>query len=145
MPVNQREDTQDIAEVLVAYATSIDRRDWTTFRTCFTEDCDIEYEGAGAWIDVEQLTHFMIDAHATMGHTLHRLSSIDVSADGDRARARSYIDAVLMAADGRTGINSIGWYDDQLVRTTDGWRIVRRRYTMVRMVALGSDDDLSGR
>jgi hypothetical protein len=36
-----------------------------------------------------------------------------------------------MAADGQTGFNPIGFYDDELVRTPDGWRIVRRTFTMV--------------
>ena len=137
--------TQDIAEVLVRYASGIDRRDWDLFKTCFTSDCDVEYEGAGAWTRVEAITQFMIDAHDGMGHTLHRISNIAVSVDGDAAQARSYVDAVLMAPDGRSGINSLGWYDDDLVRTTDGWRIRRRRYTMVRLVALGSERDLSER
>ena len=37
----------DIAEVLVRYATGIDRRDWTLFRTCFTDDCDADYGDIG--------------------------------------------------------------------------------------------------
>ena len=77
MSTDDRAAKQDIAEVLVRYATSIDRRDWTSFRTCFTDRCDVEYEGAGSWHDVEAITEFMTAVHAGMGHTLHRVSNLD--------------------------------------------------------------------
>ena len=124
---------QDIAEVLVRYATGIDRRDWDLFRSCFTSDCLAEYEGIGTWQGADAITDFMVTAHAGMGHTMHRISNIaiDVHGDGDRAVARSYVDGILMAADGQTGFNPIGFYDDEFVRTPDGWRITHRTFTMV--------------
>ncbi len=75
----------------------------------------------------------MATAHARMGYTMHRISNIaiDVRADGHRAVARSYVDGILMAADDETGFNPIGFYDDELVNTPDGWRIVHRTFTMV--------------
>ena len=36
-----------------------------------------------------------------------------------------------MGADDAGGAHAAGFYDDDLVRTDDGWRIARRRYTMV--------------
>jgi 3-phenylpropionate/cinnamic acid dioxygenase small subunit len=124
-----------IAEVLVRYATGIDRRDWDLFRSCFASDCLAEYEGIGTWASADAITDFMVTAHAGMGHTMHRISNmaIDVHGDGDggRAVARSYVDGILMAADGQSGFNPIGFYDDELVRTPDGWRIAHRTFTMV--------------
>ena len=54
-----RADKQDIAEVLVRYATGIDRRDWELFRTCFTHDVLAEYDGIDTWTDVDAITAFM--------------------------------------------------------------------------------------
>jgi 3-phenylpropionate/cinnamic acid dioxygenase small subunit len=124
---------QDIAEVLVRYATGIDRRDWDLFRSCFAADCVAEYEAIGTWESADAITDFMVAAHAAMGHTMHRISNIviDVHADGDRAVTRSSVDGILMASDGQTGFNPIGFYDDELVHTPDGWRIARRTFTMV--------------
>jgi 3-phenylpropionate/cinnamic acid dioxygenase small subunit len=124
---------QDIAELLVRYATGIDRRDWELFRSCFTADCLAEYEGIGTWESADAITDFMVSAHAALGHTMHRISNvaIDVHADTDRAVARSYVDGILMAPDGQTGFNPIGFYDDGLVHTADGWRIAHRTFTMV--------------
>jgi 3-phenylpropionate/cinnamic acid dioxygenase small subunit len=124
---------QDIAEVLVRYATGIDRRDWGLFRSCFAADCLAEYEGIGTWESAEAITDFMVTAHAGMGHTMHRISNIaiDLEGAGDRAVARCYLDGILMAADGETGFNPIGFYDDELVLTPDGWRIAHRTFIMV--------------
>jgi hypothetical protein len=47
---------QDIAEVLVRYATGIDRRDWDLFRSCFAADCLAEYEGIGTWESADAVT-----------------------------------------------------------------------------------------
>jgi 3-phenylpropionate/cinnamic acid dioxygenase small subunit len=128
-----REAKQDIAEVLVRYTTGIDRRDWDLFRTCFTEDCRADYGGIGSWRGVDGITGYMVTAHAGMGHTLHRLSNIAVTVAGDVAEARSYVDAVVMAPDGSSGINAMGFYDDDLVRTGGGWRIAERHFTMVHV------------
>jgi 3-phenylpropionate/cinnamic acid dioxygenase small subunit len=124
---------QDIAEVLVRYATGIDRRDWDLFRSCFASDCLAEYEGIGTWDSADAITDFMVTAHAGMGHTMHRISNIaiDVQGDGHRAIARCYVDGTLMAANGDSGFNPVGFYDDELVLTPDGWRIAHRTFTMV--------------
>lgn len=129
-------DLYDIQEVLVRYATGIDRRDWDLFRRCFTEDVQADYEGVASWNSPDEIADYMAAAHAGMGHTMHRLSNIAITVDGDRATARTYVDAVLMAADGQSGVNPVGFYDDDLVRTRDGWRICRRTFTSVRIAVL---------
>ncbi len=128
-----------ICDVLVRYATGIDRRDWDLFRSCFTDDCHIEYEGIGTWDSADAVTAFMTEVHAPVGHTLHRMTNfaVDVEGDGTRGRARSYVDAILMAPDGHDGINATGFYDDELVRTEGAWRIATRRFTMVQSRAVG--------
>jgi 3-phenylpropionate/cinnamic acid dioxygenase small subunit len=136
--MGDREAKQDIAEVLVRYSTGIDCRDWDAFRSCFTADCHADYgTNIGIWDSADAITEFMIESHAEMGHTMHRLSNIAISVDGDRATARTYVDALLMTGDGVSGLNPTGFYDDELVRTDDGWRIAQRRFTMVHFRPLG--------
>ncbi|HXZ62051.1 MAG TPA: nuclear transport factor 2 family protein [Acidimicrobiales bacterium] len=145
--LDERAARQDVGEVLVRYASGIDRRDWGLFRSCFTDDCHAEYGGIGTWDGVESITSFMVEAHAGAGHTLHRMTNIEVEleldveggvgAGGQRARAHSYVDVLVMAPDGVHGVNAAGFYDDELVRTAEGWRIASRRFTMVRTQALG--------
>lgn len=119
------------------YATGIDRRDWPLFRTVFTDDCELDYGEIGAWNGVDAVTEFMEQVHAMAGHTLHRLSNQAITVDGDTAVARTYVDALIMAADNQSGVNGIGFYDDEMVRTADGWRIARRRFTVVRVSPVG--------
>ncbi|MCV7402778.1 nuclear transport factor 2 family protein [Mycobacterium fragae] len=135
--MTDREDRQDITEVLLRYATGIDRRDWALFRNVFTDDCELDYGEIGVWKGVDAVTEFMQQAHALAGHTMHRLTNQVITLDGDEAQARTYVDALIMVGDNKSGVNGIGYYDDDLVRTDDGWRIARRRFTAVRVATVG--------
>lgn len=136
--MTEHQDRQDISDLLVRYATGIDRRDWRLFRTVFTDDCELDYGEIGAWSGADAVTDFMTRAHAMAGHTLHRLSNHAITVHGDTAAARTYVDALIMTGDNQAGVNGIGFYDDELVRTADGWRIARRRFTAVRVSPVGS-------
>jgi uncharacterized protein (TIGR02246 family) len=134
--VTERDDRQEIADVLLRYATGIDRRDWELFRTVFTDDCQLDYGEIGAWRGVDAVTEFMQQVHAAAGHTLHRLTNQVIRVDGDRAQARTYVDALIMVGDNTSGVNGIGYYDDDLVLTDAGWRIAGRRFTTVRVATV---------
>jgi 3-phenylpropionate/cinnamic acid dioxygenase small subunit len=136
--VTERDDRQDISDLLVRYATGIDRRDWPLFRTVFTDDCELDYGEIGSWRGADAVTDFMDRVHALAGHTLHRLTNHAITVDGDNATARTYIDGLIMAGDNSSGVNAVGFYDDEIVRTGQGWRIARRRYTQVRLTTVGS-------
>jgi 3-phenylpropionate/cinnamic acid dioxygenase small subunit len=136
--MTEREDRQVISDVLVRYATGIDRRDWPLFRTVFTDDCELDYGEIGAWKGADAVTEFMRQAHELAGHTMHRLTNQVITVDGDSARARTYVDALIMLADNSSGVNAAGFYDDEFVRTEGGWQIARRRFTQVRVAAVGS-------
>jgi 3-phenylpropionate/cinnamic acid dioxygenase small subunit len=123
----------DVAEVLVRYATGIDSRDWDLLRTCFTDDCEADYGAVGAWHGADEITTFMRETHEPLGHTLHRITNQTVHPDGGRARARSYVDALVMLPDNTSGTRATGYYDDELIRTDTGWKIARRRFTSVLM------------
>ena len=121
----------EITDVLVRYATGIDRRDWALFRSCFTDDCEADYGDIGRWQGAEAITDWMARTHEPCGHTLHRLTNLAVTVNGDAATARTYVDALIMFGADGGGTRAAGYYDDELVRTADGWRIARRRFTMV--------------
>jgi 3-phenylpropionate/cinnamic acid dioxygenase small subunit len=135
--VTEREDRDDIAAVLLRYATGIDRRDWQLFRSIFTEDCELDYGEIGAWKGADAVTEFMRATHELAGHTMHRLTNQVIAVDGDTAVARTYVDALIMLADNSSGVNAAGFYDDEFVRTEEGWQIARRRFTQVRVAAVG--------
>ena len=127
-----------ISAVLVRYATGIDRRDWTLFQSCFTADCVVDYGEIGSWNGTEEITDFMVAVHAQCGYTLHRITNVAVEREPDGARARSYVDAVIMGPDNRDGVRAIGFYDDQFVHSqSSGWQIARRRFTTVHVGTVG--------
>jgi hypothetical protein len=130
-PSTDRDPRQDVAEVLVRYATGIDRRDWELFRTCFTDDCQADYGAIGVWHDADSFTAWMDQAHLRAGVSLHRVTNQDVTPHADGATARCYLDAIVMSADDRTAVRTVGYCDDELVRAEGSWKIARRRYTMV--------------
>lgn len=127
--MTEREDRQDIADVLVRYATGIDRRNWPLFRTAFTDDCELDYGEIGTWHGVNAVIEFMETSHALAGHTMHRLTNQVIAVDGDRAEARTYVDGLIMFGEGDSGVNAVGFYDDQVVRTDAGWRSTTRAST----------------
>jgi 3-phenylpropionate/cinnamic acid dioxygenase small subunit len=135
--VSDREDRQDIADVLLRYATGIDRRDWPLFRSVFADDCELDYGEVGSWYGVDAITEFMQQAHAMASHTMHRLTNQVITVDGDKAEARTYVDALIMVGDNKSGVNAAGFYDDDLVRSDDGWRVARRRFVQVRVAPVG--------
>lgn len=131
-----REVRQDVADVLIRYATGIDRRDWDLFRTCFTDDCEADYGEIGVWHGVDEITEWMRVVHDACGHTLHRITNIAVSAGARGVLARSYVEALVLGPDNGAGVRATGFYDDELVDTPDGWRIARRTFTLVLQEAV---------
>jgi hypothetical protein len=128
-------DEAQIADVLIRYATGIDSKDWALLRTCWTEDVDVDYGEVGRYAGADAITDLMKQLHQGMGPTYHRLSNIAVTVDGDRATARSYVFAHLQALpdDPASWVEALGHYDDELVRTPQGWRIAKRTTQIARV------------
>ena len=128
-----REVRQDVADVLVRYATGIDRRDWELFRSCFTDDCEADYGDIAVWYSADEITAWMREVHDACGHTMHRITNLVVTARDGGVAARSYVDSLVMFPDNQAGSRAAGHYDDELVSTEDGWKIARRRFTLVHL------------
>lgn len=134
-------DRADITDVLVRYATGIDRRDWVLFRSIWTDEVDADYgRGIGHFRSADQITEHMTSAHERMGRTWHLLSNFAIEVDGDVATARTYLHAVLNVDkdDPEAWLDVISHYDDSLVRTSDGWKIRLRRTGRARMIGVRS-------
>lgn len=133
-----REDKARISEVLIRYATGIDRRDWELFRTCWAADVEADYGSFGVFAGVDALTERMAQAHQGMGPTYHRITNIAVTLDdgGDLADARSYVHAALMIDSDKpdSWMDVFGHYEDTLERAGETWHITRRASRMARQV-----------
>jgi hypothetical protein len=121
-------DKEQIAEVLIRYATGIDSKDWPLLRSCWTDEIDVDYQQLGRFTSADALTDVMRQLHENMGPTYHRMSNFVIAVDGDRATVRSYVHALLMLQpdDSSNWVDALEHYDDVFVRTSDGWRISER-------------------
>lgn len=132
---DDRSDREQIADVLVRYATGIDTRDWTVFRSCFTPDVHADYGDVGVWTDRDAIADFMAATHKDMVATKHMISNIATDLDGDDAAVTSYVHAVLVLSEQPfQWVDAVGHYVDAFVRTGDGWRIRARTYRMTRLL-----------
>ncbi|GGN52050.1 polyketide cyclase [Novosphingobium indicum] len=137
MPVSA-EDEREICGVLLRYATGIDTRDWPLFRSCFSPDLEADYGTFGTWHGPREIVEYMEGAHRHLGATMHRITNIVIESRNGEVIAHSYVDAILTeATQGGHTHRAAGFYDDTLIRTSDGWKISRRRFTMVKA---GLDD-----
>jgi hypothetical protein len=111
------------------YALGIDTRDWVLYRSIFTDEINMDFSSyngrpgssmrADDWVAGCQVLFTGLDA------TQHVMSNPMVDVDGDRARLRMYMKAEHFLRNDQGGVDFAigGYYDDQLVRTGDGWKM----------------------
>jgi 3-phenylpropionate/cinnamic acid dioxygenase small subunit len=131
-------DRLEIRELLDRYASVIDQRRWDALHEVFTPDAQVDYTSTGGKQGaLEPVMAWLARALAPWPLNLHCISNVSIETAGDRARARCYFQAPMgrKLADGTQEIvTNAGWYDDELVRTTAGWRIRRRVCTQTMML-----------
>jgi hypothetical protein len=122
----------EVEDLIMRYATAIDRRDWDLFRSVFADNAHIDYGPLmGTWDNADAFTAFMRQAHASAGRSIHRMTNIVISAQ-ETVSARSYGDSLILnAADETNGDHGAAAYDDIFTRGADGLRISSRTTTIV--------------
>lgn len=121
-------DRLEIQQLLVDYSTAIDRRQFDDLDVVFTPDAYIDYRAMGgidgrypevkAWL-AEVLPNFPAYAHM--------LGNFDVRIDGDTASSRTIcFNPMVLGGEDQQVLFCGLWYEDEFVRTGDGWRMSRR-------------------
>jgi 3-phenylpropionate/cinnamic acid dioxygenase small subunit len=118
-------DELDIQRVLTDYAYGCDNRDWALLKSVFTEDAYLDYTStqgpAGsrdevvAWLE-QSLSQVMIQ---------HVVSNFQIDLDGDRAKVRAMFYTAVRLPGQDEMLLTGGYYDEELARTVDGWKIQR--------------------
>jgi 3-phenylpropionate/cinnamic acid dioxygenase small subunit len=124
-------DRAEIQDLIVRYGWAIDTKDWDLLDTCFADDAEVDYSSnpggkKGPYKQIRSWLEKMISAFPV---TQHLMSNIDVQLSGDTATCRTMVTNPQGAAtrEGPLHFFYVGArYDDQLVRTTKGWRIKLR-------------------
>jgi ketosteroid isomerase-like protein len=124
-------DEKEIVDVMNAYTTALDTRDWDLLAPTFTPDGDADFgniAGVGALDSPQAVVDLCRGALQNLQATQHLQGNYVVEVDGDTATASCYLQANHFY-DGAPGGNVfVVWakYTDQFVRTADGWKIKHR-------------------
>lgn len=128
---DQIADRFEIEDLLTRYATGVDTKDWDLWESCFTPDAHIDYSAFGGTTGgVKEVRAWLAEVMTRFAATQHLVTNRDIELDGDRATARSGFYnpmAYALGDDKRVLFFEGGYYCDELVRTSEGWRIKTRR------------------
>jgi SnoaL-like domain len=122
-------DKVEIINILNLYGFALDAQAWDLFDLIFTQDVEAVFGPAGAgWKGLEEFKQSFEMFHKTLDNHQHQMMGHLVHVDGDTANAFSYGNWLLVRDDAEGGPSWLGtgWYDDELVRTPEGWRVKRR-------------------
>jgi 3-phenylpropionate/cinnamic acid dioxygenase small subunit len=121
-------DRFDVISLQNRYTYALDSKDFDTVKECFLPDAEISYSSLGTVTDFPTFFESHRRNIMALESTQHLIGNIDVKIDGDTAICISYVQAMHYADDGDRWVTG-GRYDDELVRTADGWRISKRDFT----------------
>ena len=125
-------DRLEIQQLLVDYSTAIDQRRFDDLDAVFTPEAYIDYRAMGgidgqypevkAWLG-EVLPNFPAYSHM-LGNLSIKFSSTPA---GDTASSRVIcFNPMVLDAEQKQILFCGLWYDDEFIRTPDGWRLTRR-------------------
>lgn len=121
-------DRAAISDVLHRYATGLDTRDWTLYRSIFTDEVEMDFSSIGMaagrvkaddWVERARVLFAGFDAtqHLSANH-VHDIR-------GDEATCTSYMRAehFVLTSEGENYYTMGGYYINRLVRTSYGWKL----------------------
>jgi ketosteroid isomerase-like protein len=129
------EDRLAIIDLIADYALRVDGGDVEGYVANFTPDAVIDYtngrcEGhdeirrwVGRLVEIGQVG-------SDPAKLRHVLGMPQVSGDGDRAHARTYVMIPGKSEDGSLGVPLVGTYTDDVVKLDGRWRFARREIGM---------------
>ena len=124
VPGSRVEDELAIRALTTRYNYAIDDGRAEDWASTFVDDGAFESSHLGVFTGRDALIDFA-RTFSNPGKTRHCSTDALVEIDGDVARQRSYLIFVDNSDGPRLG--TTGVYEDELRRTADGWRFVRRR------------------
>ncbi len=120
-------DVIEIQQVLARYVIAIDTLQPELMRACFTDDAVLDLSGVGAKT-VDEYVKLCTESLPGFSATQHHLGLPAIHVDGDRASSRCYFMAQHIKNEFKPSWFMIGgWYEDDLIRQPQGWRIAKRR------------------
>ena len=127
-------DRAAISDTVIAYATGLDRRDWALYRSIFCDDLEMEFTSVGiragtysadAWVRSAQrlFAGFSATQHTSSNH-VHVLRG-DTASCTSSMQAEHFVAPGPDIAAGAERWTIGGYYENELVRTSAGWKLRR--------------------
>jgi 3-phenylpropionate/cinnamic acid dioxygenase small subunit len=128
---SQVADRLAIQDLIANYADVIDSQQFDELDALFTADAQIDFSTFNGPVGgVAEVKEFLAASLPFFTRTQHMMGLPHITVDGDNAHARTSCNNPMISTkpDGTVSVWLIGlWYDDDLVRTDDGWRFASRR------------------
>ncbi|OBB17631.1 hypothetical protein A5761_09730 [Mycolicibacterium setense] len=130
-------DRTEISDVQLRYATGSDSRNWELLRSCFTDEIEVDFSsGFGSPVAQLKADDWVANVAPTMGAltaTHHMITNHVISfADDDHATCVAYVQASHHNPNstGDSDQTVYGYYTNEFVRTSSGWRIAKCKLTV---------------
>ena len=153
-------DRAEISDVQLRYATGTDSHDWELFRSCFTDEVEVDFSDGFGQPVVRLAADDWVKGTAprmeSFTATQHMITNLVITFDGDDfATCAAYVRAShhLPNGTGDSDQTVYGYYTNRFERTAHGWRIAAVKLTALWMtgnfgifqVALAPHEHLSRR
>jgi 3-phenylpropionate/cinnamic acid dioxygenase small subunit len=133
-------DRAEISEVQLRYATGTDSRDWELFRSCFTDEVEVDFSAGFGQPVVRVSADDWVQGTAprmeSFKATQHMMTNLVVTfEDDDHATCVAYVRARhhLPNSTGGSDQTVYGYYTNRFERTAEGWKIAGVKLTSLWM------------
>ena len=127
MSLAEISDRLEIQQLVIDYATAIDQRRFDDLDAIFTPDAYIDYRAMGG-IDgtFTAVKAWLAEVLPNFPAYYHLVGNFDIRVAGDTASGRTMCFNPMKFDDGPKIMLCALWYDDEFIRTPEGWRMTRR-------------------
>jgi ketosteroid isomerase-like protein len=132
-------DEIEINRLLAAYSHAVMRLDAAASAAVYTEDGVLSAFSGPDVIGRAKIERMLGKVYAPLRFLSQNCGSVVIAIDGDSARASSSVSEFVQYKDKDPLSCCFGNYDDDLVRTPEGWRFTRRRFNPFFSGTLQSD------
>jgi len=127
-------DRFEIQDLVYRYADIIDQRRFDELNDVFSDDAHIDYSAVGGAVGDKQSTiAFLKKALPAFKCFQHLNANLQIAVNGDTATGRvmCFNPQELMLGKDKSHFFMLGlWYNDEYVRTPQGWRMRKRTEVM---------------
>lgn len=119
-------DELDIQRVVHDYAWACDNADWALLRSLFTDDAELDYSSTGGPAGPrDEVLEWIEEGLGQVEWIHHVVSNFRIDLHGDRADVRALFHCSVKLRETDTMLVTGGYYQEEHVRTAQGWCIRR--------------------